>query len=84
MLDRLINFYMTGNASSVLVMTKFWKVKPDLFKNVIVDLYTKEPTALTRILAFVHELKVIKHQKLRKSAFLVLTPSFFIDSPYDS
>lgn len=59
MLDRLINFYMTGNASSVLVMTKFWKVKPELFKNVIVDLYTKEPTALTRILAFVHELKIL-------------------------
>lgn len=67
MLDRLINFYMTGNASSVLVMTKFWKVKPELFKSVIVDLYTKEPTALTRILAFVHELKV---------NILVLNPAF--------
>lgn len=38
-------------------MTKFWKVKPDLFKKNIIDLYTQEPTSLTRILAFVHELK---------------------------
>lgn len=71
MLDRLINFYMTGNASSVLVMTKFWKVKPELFKSVIVDLYTKEPTSLTRILAFVHELKV--NILVQKPAFKLLT-----------
>jgi hypothetical protein len=58
-LKRLTNFYLTGNTSSVLVMTKYWKVKPDLFKKNIIDLYSQEPTSLTRILAFVHELKVI-------------------------
>lgn len=55
-----MNFYLTGNASSVLVLTKFWKVKPELFKKKIIDLYDTEPTSLTRILAVVHELKVKK------------------------
>lgn len=58
-MNRLTSFYLTGNTSSVLVMTKYWKVKPDLFKKNIVDLYSQDPTSLTRILAFVHELKVI-------------------------
>lgn len=66
LLDRLINFYLTGNASSVLVLTKFWKVKPGIFKSTIIDLYTKEPTSLTRILAFVHELKVCRLLLLKK------------------
>ncbi|KAK4519925.1 uncharacterized protein ATC70_010169 [Mucor velutinosus] len=59
LLNQLINFYLAGNTSSVLVMTKFWKVKPDLFKKNIIDLYSQEPTSLTRILAFVHELKIL-------------------------
>ncbi|KAI9272225.1 CCR4-Not complex component, Not1-domain-containing protein [Helicostylum pulchrum] len=59
LLDRLINFYLTGNASSVLVLTKFWKIKPDLFEESIINLYSKEPTSITRILAFVHELKIL-------------------------
>ncbi|KAI8355165.1 CCR4-Not complex component, Not1-domain-containing protein [Blakeslea trispora] len=58
-LSRLISFYLAGNPSSVMVMTKFYKVNPDLFKKSIIDLYSKEPTSLTRILAFAHEIKVL-------------------------
>jgi CCR4-NOT transcription complex subunit 1 len=60
---RLIVYYFTGNASSVFVFTKFWKAKPELFKKNIVELYNNDPTALTRILAFVHELKVRKRNR---------------------
>ncbi|RCH97685.1 hypothetical protein CU097_012135 [Rhizopus azygosporus] len=56
---RLIVYYFTGNASSVFVFTKFWKAKPELFKKNILELYNNDPTALTRILAFVHELKIL-------------------------
>lgn len=56
---RLIVYYFTGNASSVFVFTKFWKAKQELFKKNIVELYNNDPTALTRILAFVHELKIL-------------------------
>ncbi|KAI8988678.1 CCR4-Not complex component, Not1-domain-containing protein [Pilobolus umbonatus] len=59
LLARLIIFYLTGNASSVLVMTKFWKIKPELFTKNIIELYSKDQTSLTRILAFVHELKIL-------------------------
>ncbi|KAI9280718.1 CCR4-Not complex component, Not1-domain-containing protein [Sporodiniella umbellata] len=56
---RLIVYYFTGNTHSVFVFTKFWKAKPELFKKNIVELYNNDPTALTRILAFVHELKIL-------------------------
>jgi hypothetical protein len=58
LMNRLTSFYFAGNASTVLVMTKFCKVKPELFEKNILELYSKDPTSLTRILAFVHELKV--------------------------
>ncbi|KAG1050197.1 hypothetical protein G6F43_007509 [Rhizopus delemar] len=67
---RLIVYYFTGNASSVFVFTKFWKAKPELFKKNIVELYNNDPTALTRILAFVHELKILP-------AILELQPFLF-------
>ncbi|KAI9469065.1 MAG: hypothetical protein EXX96DRAFT_612727 [Benjaminiella poitrasii] len=59
MLKRLMNFYLAGNSSSVLVFTKLWKIKPELFKRSIIEWYEKEPTALSRILAFIQELKVL-------------------------
>ncbi|KAI8991615.1 CCR4-Not complex component, Not1-domain-containing protein [Mycotypha africana] len=58
-LNRLIAFYLEGNANSVLVMTKFWKVKPELFIKKMIELYNKDPTSLTCVLAFVHELKIL-------------------------
>ncbi|KAI9257630.1 CCR4-Not complex component, Not1-domain-containing protein [Sporodiniella umbellata] len=56
---RLIVYYFTGNPSSVFVFTKFWESKPELFRKNIVELYSNDFTALARILAFVHELKIL-------------------------
>ncbi|KAI7904539.1 uncharacterized protein BX663DRAFT_431376 [Cokeromyces recurvatus] len=58
-LKRLMNIYLTGNASSLLVFTKLWKVKPELFKKSIIELHEKEPAALSRILVFIQELKIL-------------------------
>ncbi|CAO3700331.1 unnamed protein product [Rhizopus stolonifer] len=56
---RLIVYYFSGNTNSVFVFTKFWKAKPELFRKNIVELYSNDFTALTRILAFVQELKIL-------------------------
>ncbi|KAG0182584.1 hypothetical protein DFQ29_003364 [Apophysomyces sp. BC1021] len=58
-LGRLLVVYLTGNASSALVLTKLWKVKPDFFIKSVLEMYTKDATSLTRILDFTHELKIL-------------------------
>ncbi|KAF7728004.1 hypothetical protein EC973_006769 [Apophysomyces ossiformis] len=58
-LGRLLVIYLTGNTSSTLVLTKLWKVKPDLFIKGVMEMYSKDATSLTRILDFTHELKIL-------------------------
>ncbi|KAI8142365.1 CCR4-Not complex component, Not1-domain-containing protein [Fennellomyces sp. T-0311] len=58
LLKQLLMHYLAGNPSSSLVLAKAYQSNRDLLKQGFVEVYTKDPKALTRVMDIVMDLQV--------------------------